>query len=112
MRTVIIRLFTTVMVSFVPVICSKLTLTKSRLSERPLPERDAPGRRTAGVESVAAIDDETKRTEKGTKESKRAAAEDGTTGRNRHPGIIRVRAGTCSRPGQRLAALASPSCSE
>lgn len=71
MRTVIIRLFTTVMVSFVPVICSKRTLAKSRLSERPPPERDAPGRRTAGVESVATIDDETKRTEKGTKESKR-----------------------------------------
>lgn len=97
------------MVSFVPVICSERTLAKSRLSERPPPARDAPGRRTARVESVATIDDETKRNKR---IQKRAAAEDGTTGRNRHPGIIRVRAGTCSLPGQRLAALASPSRSE
>lgn len=66
------------MVSFVPVICSKLTLAKSRLSERPSACVRCPWwKDEARVESVAAIDDETKGN-KGIR--KRAAAEDGRTG--------------------------------
>lgn len=47
--------------------------------------------------------DQKKKKKRNKRIQKRAAAEDSKTGRNMPPGIIRVHAGTCSPPGQRLA---------